>query len=812
MKRLLHHPESSCFFVAVPTASDYEQGVDEADPTLLPAGTSIHVGLSESLVLPSMDFETYSEAGFNIDPQTGKVKGVGATGKGGLPVVGTPNYACHDSTEVLCLYYDLKDGKGRRAWYPGFPDPVDLIQHIMNGGLIEAWNVTFEYWIWNMVCVRRYGWPPLPLPQCRCAMAKSRRHSLPGALGKAAKVLGTLEKDKEGGRLIQRLTRPHTPTKKRLEHRWTPATAWDDFLKFYQYCDVDVQTEDHASSRIPDLSPREQATWLVDQTINVRGVPVDIEALDAMLDILGQTERKYTMELSQITGGAVVSVSEVAKFGVWLASVGCNLPDMKKETVSQAIEDLRFVQKIHEGKENIPNPSGVYFQYCDVPECALRALEIRDTLGAANVKKLRTLKLQVSGDGRLRDQYMYCGADRTGRWSAGGVQLQNITSKGPKSAECESCGVFFNPKVNDICPACLGFMFHEMSDWTVEAVESAIRCILHRNLNLLEGVWGDPIAVLCGCLRGLFLAEQGKDFICCDFSAIEAVAAACLARCQWRIEVFNGHAKIYEQSASNATGIPFQEILDYKKQNGMHHPARKTIGKVRELAGGYGGWINAWKNFGADQFMNDDEIKIDVLKWREESPEIVEMWGGQHKHCGPGRYDYRPELYGLEGAAINAILYPGQCFSHIDITYGVWDDILFCRLPSGRFLHYHRPRLANSRHKLTKAPEYQITFEGYNSNSTKGPIGWHRLETYGGRLFENVVQAVALDVQAEALLRCEANGYPIVMHTHDEGIAEVPEGFGSADEMAAIMSERPEWASWWPLRAAGWRHKRYQKD
>ncbi len=1044
-------------------------------------GDILPVGLGSHQIVASCDFETYSEAGFNIDPQTGKVRGVGANGKGGLQVIGTPNYACHDSTEVLCLYYDLKDGKGRRAWYPGFPDPLDLIAHIQNGGLIEAWNVTFEFWIWNMVCTKRYGWPTLPLDQCRCAMAKSRRHSLPGALAKAAVVLCTMEKDKEGGRLIQKLTRPHTPTKNRSEHRWTPATAWGDFMRFYAYCDVDVQTEDHASAMIPDLNPQELKTWQMDQTINLRGVPVDIEALDAMLDILGQTERKYTMELGQITQGAVGSVSEVAKFVDWLGSVGCRIPNMQKQTVADTLE--------REG----------------IPPVARRALEIRDCLGAANVKKLRTLKLQVSADGRLRDQYMYCGADRTGRASAGGVQLQNITSKGPKSAQCESCEEFFCDGDNllvppdggaPVCPHCGSFMFHAMPDWTVEAVESAIRCILKRDLHLLESTWGDPIVLLCGCLRGLFKAVEGKDFICCDFSAIEAVALACLTRCQWRIDVFNSHGKIYEMSASKITGTPESVYAEYREKNGMHHPDRKKIGKVAELAcfsprtkvltrdgyvniaevkphhelwdgvewvtsggtvnkgfkkilrldgvgvtpghpvslgnswkeakvlasnrnilnqalaigsanlpsfamsvekkngarlfnvvavairifarsviyisrkphdaenagerkrhlpmlrlmsntrqfcptvniggdfatgyplqsdgaitqkirctlttageglsfvtngdkikarsfltssiskvttnrlwkwiekitilatfpvisvlshvkktcstnalsskckngstnlsdvydivnagrrhrftiktdsghllvhnSGYGGWINAWKNFGAD--MDDETIKQHILKWREESPEIVDFWGAQFRWCGPGKWDYRPELFGLEGAAINAILHPGQCFSVIDITYAVRDDILYCRLPSGRYLHYHRPRLAEAQDKLNRGPSYSITFEGYNSNSVKGPIGWHRLETYGGRLAENITQAVAADIQFDALLRCEARGYPIVMHTHDEGTAEVPEGFGSVDEMSAIMSERPAWASWWPLRAAGWRHKRYQKD
>ena len=1387
MKILQHHPETDQAFVGEHIDDAYRLAA-----TQLPAGTRIEVALGTSEVLPSMDFETYSEAGYVYDENTGRVKGLGAQGKGGLPVVGTPVYAAHPSTEVLCLYYDLKDGKGRRAWYPATPSPLDLIAHIQGGGLIEAWNVTFEFWIWNMVCTRRYGWPALPLSQCRCAMAKSRRHSLPGALGAAAKVLGTLEKDKEGSRLIQKLTRPLTPTKNRKEIRWTPATAWDDFLALYRYCDVDVQTEDHASAQIPDLSAHELAVWQMDQTINVRGVPVDTAALDAMLDVLGQTERKYTLELSQVTQGAVGSVSEVGKFGAWLAEIGCPLPNLQKDTVSDALK------------------SGTTHQGVPLTGAALRALGIRDVLGAANVKKLRTLKLQTSSDGRLRDQYMYCGADRTGRWSAGGVQLQNITSKGPKSAECEGCGEFFNhdrPNM-DACPHCGAWTWRVMSDWTVEAVQSAIRCLLSRDLARVERVWGDPIALMCGCLRGLFMAAEGKDFICCDFSAIEAVVAACLARCQWRIEVFSGHGKIYEMSASKITGTPVSVYDEYRAANKTHHPDRKTIGKVAELAcfgprtqlltrrgyvsitevknsdelwdgvewvehggavskgrrqvlgldgvkvtpdhpvslggswkgakllasnrstlnralvigsanlpscamrksrksgvrsygaavalsrifarlatctvakplaavsvgaqklqrrtskrmsntltsaltgntgggwltdfallshaatartisntrttaagalrfvtngggrrglelscstsspcrggldrnwkwiaqtwtatmsraisglslsgktastsglsgrckpgstnlsdvydivnagprnrftiktdsghlivhnSGYGGWVNAWKNFGADENMSDEEIKQNVLKWRDESPEIVEMWGGQFRWCGPGKWDYRPELFGLEGAVINAILHPGQCFSHIDITYAVRDDILFCRLPSGRFLHYHRPRLSEAQDKLNRGPSYQITFEGHNSNSAKGPVGWHRMETYGGRLFENCiaegtlvltdrgwveiqsvltsdlvhdgvawtqhggtlfkseqacvivdgvlmtgdhevltnegweaasqhprpyrpdlrdvgsckawpeqrqktqvgvrlrlrarvregfgrclqrfkeradaklrvlyqifsnferidarheqaprlcglpvdagqvftayapgmgelrrqrfaglrqvagrlsellgghgaglqgkrpagqeeqqprvlprklpmglregereqqtverdgrytgragdylasvrhfgrksynallpprarmacrgpvphaefcatkkvydivnagprqrfvvlgsggpfivhncVQAVALDIQAEALLRCEANGYPIVMHTHDEGVAEVPEGFGSVDEMAAIMSERPDWAAWWPLRAAGWRHKRYQKD
>lgn len=796
--QVLYHAESDCYFVGDPERlGDDGWGVSSIDPSTLVVGSRIAVGLGHSEVLPSFDFETYSAAGYKICPVTGTVSGVAADGKGGLKVVGTPAYAEHPSTEILSLYYDLKDGRGRRHWVPGMPDPLDLLDHIRHGGLIEAWNLAFEFWIWNIVAVRRLGWPPLPLPQCRCAMAKARRFSLPGSLDAAAAVLGTPGKDKDGKRLLEKLTRPHTPTSKRRATRWTPATAWPDFLKLYSYNGDDVAAEDNAAAHIPDLTPYEFAAWQVDQTINARGVQVDIDALEGALSILGQAERKYVRELAEITEGYVGSVSEVAKFREWLSAKGVRAADLKKDTVAALLKGDA------------------------VPPVCRRALELREKLGSANVKKLRKLNLQVNSDGRLRNQYMYCGADRTGRWSsaaaedgASNSQLQNITAKGPKTSRCEGCNKIFGRDVAAIgCPRCGSWLFHELPEWTIEAVEQAVEDIKPASLEYVERIWGDAIAVLCGCLRGMFIAAPGKKLICCDFSAIEAVAAACLSRCQWRIDVFSTHGMIYEQSAANATGLPFDEIVGYKKLHGSHHPARKGVGKIRELAGGYGGWVTAWKNFGADDYFVDDAaIKADVLKWRDESPEIVEMWGGQFRWCGPGKWDYKPELFGLEGCAILAIQNPGKCYTHYDVTYGVKDDVLYCRLPSGRYLNYHRPRLIAAVDKLNRGPCWSISFEGYNSNSQKGPVGWGRWETFGGRLFENVVQAVSCDIQAEALIRLESRGYPVVMHTHDEGCAEVPEGFGSVKEMCAIMSERPAWASWWPLKAAGWEHKRYQKD
>jgi len=733
-----------------------------------------------------IDFETYSEAGYRIDPVTHKVKGIGSQGKGGLPAVGTPVYAEHPSNQVIVLCYQFDDGPTFR-WTAMHPTPTDLLEYVASGGPVSAWNITFEFYEWNMVCVPRLGWPPLKLSQCYCSMAKSRRFSLPGALGACAKVLGSdQQKDSEGKRLIQKLCRPHTPTKVRPGVRWTADLAWDDYLAMFDYCEQDVRTEVALSKLIPDLTESERQTWLVDQTINIRGVAVDVESLDAALAILSQAELKYTKELITITEGVVNSVNENARFIEWLRMEGVRTPNMQKETVDSLLESGKLTHH------------------------ARRALEIRQTLGLANVKKLHILKRQVSRDGRLRDQYMYCGADRTGRASAGGVQLQNITARGPASYTCGECGTIFG-KV-DACPRCGNFVdIEERREWDIDAVQQALVDISHRDLSQVERAWGDrPVELLCGVLRGLFWAREGHELICCDFSAIEAVVLACLSRCQWRVEVFSTHGKIYETSAAKVTGKSVEEYIEYKKTTGGHHPDRK-LGKTMELSCGYGGWLSAFRNFYKGD-MTDDEIKKVILKWRADSPEIVDFWGGQYRWCGPGKWDYRYELHGLEGAAIMAIKNPGQRYHVYDISYVVANDVLYCTLPSGRNLHYHRPKLVPTEDRLNRGPMEQITFEGWNSNPQKGPIGWIVQSTYFGKITENCVQAVAADIQFEAIKRLEANNYPIVMHTHDEAIAEKPIGTGSWQEMAAIMSERPSWASWWPIKADGWVHKRYQKD
>lgn len=746
------------------------------------AGQKIPAGPGFATVLPDMDFEAYSEAGYYWDGAADRFRGVAEGGKGGLPVVGASVYSEHPSTEILSLAYDLKDGIGPRLWLPFMPPPVELFEHIAAGGLLEAWNSSFEYMLWRNVCAARMGWPDLPLNQLRCAMAKARAWSLPGALAKAGDAIGApIQKDKAGDALIRKLCVPKNPTKKDRTTRRTPVTDPKDFAAFYDYNIQDIAAEASISNLTPDLQPRELELWLTDQKINQRGVHIDSEALSACIDIINAARDKYTVELQRLTDHFVQTPDEIEKIGNWLRYRGVRVATIDKDEVAAILK-----------RDDLP------------PDCR-RVLEIRASLGARSVKKLFSIDLRLSNDGRLRELFAFCGADRTGRFAGRGPQPQNLPNSGPDVVRC-ACGQIFAASVAT-CPHCVTPVSSARSiEWGPEAVEAALAAIMTRNLDIVERYFGDAVAAISGVLRGLFSAAPGKELICSDYSSIEAVVIAVLAGEQWRIDVFNTHGKIYEMSAAAITGIPFEEFLRHKSETGSHHPMRKKIGKVAELASGYAGWIGAWKNFGADKYFTDDEIKKHVLAWRDASPAIVEFWGGQWRK-DPSRWHFEPELFGIEGAAVQAVQNPGQCFSYRLITFGVKDDVLYCRLPSGRLLNYHEPRLTPSTAPHGH-PILALSYMGHDSYTKK----WTRLETYGGKLAENITQATARDIMTHAIPRLEAAGYPIVLHVHDETVSEVPTGYGSVEEYEAIMMDLPPWAVGWPIKAAGgWRGQRYRK-
>ena len=806
-------------------------------------GTQLRAGLGVSTILADCDFETYSEAGYQWDAAKGRWGPLPHATKRGIRAVGAFRYAEHPTTEVLCFGYDLKDGLGRRQWRPGRPFPDDLRQHIADGKLLEAWNVQFEMAIWEAVCIPRLGWPVVPRSQWRCAMGKARAFALPGKLEEAAKVLGTTaRKMTDGKRLLNNYSIPRNPTKNdlRLRHRPDedlkndvelakfaernfrhifdrietlsefdacagnprhPKHAWaiemkthiaqaaalaaskSDGQRLYDYNLGDIETEAEISSRVPDLEGEELEWWLVDLDINARGVHLDMPSVEGCAAIVETALAKYNTELAALTGGAVESASQVQRLREWTASRGYSITSLDEEHLTFALKD-----------PTLP------------PDC-LRPLQIRELIGSASVKKLFSMRNQVCADGNLRGLFKYHAA-RTGRTTGADVQPTNLPSGGPPVRACGACGQHYG-KSKPACPWCFASAeTSKIEGWSHRAADDALLVARSGSLAAFEMFFDDALPTISGCLRGLFVARPGHELICSDYSAIEAVALAELAGEEWRKEVFRGHGKIYEASASKTFGVPLDDILRHKKETGDHHPIRKK-GKVLELALGYGGWVGALVAFGADEFMTEDEMAAAAGGWRVESPAIVDYWGGQ------SRYDRRvhvryPELFGIEGAALNAVRFPGTEYSCRGIRFLVSQDVLYCTLLSGRRLTYHKPRLRPSDRRPN---EETLSYEGWNTNPKNGPVGWIRIDTYGPKIVENLDQATCRDIQRHGLIKLHRAGYPTVLHVYDENVGEVPEGLGFVQEYEMIMAELPAWCLGWPIRAAGgWRGQRYRKD
>ena len=291
----------------------------------------------------------------------------------------------------------------------------------------------------------------------------------------------------------------------------------------------------------------------------------------------------------------------------------------------------------------------------------------------------------------------------------------------------------------------------------------------------IELLYDSTPNVLSELIRTAFIPKPGCRFAVADFSAIEARVLAWLSGEQWRLDVFTSHGKIYEASASSMFHVPVEEITKAS-------PLRQK-GKLAELGLGFGGASGALVSMGAlDMGLTEEELPPLVAAWRKANPHITQFW------------------WDVDAAAIKAVT-EKQKTKVGKIIFEYKSGILFITLPSGRKLSYVKPRMA-----VNRFGRDGLTYEGIAENKK-----WSRIETYGPKLVENIVQGTARDLLAEAMLRVEKKGYPIVMHCHDEIIAEVPEGSGSVDEMCEIMAVQPTWAEGLPLRADGFECRFYKK-
>lgn len=385
----------------------------------------------------------------------------------------------------------------------------------------------------------------------------------------------------------------------------------------------------------------------------------------------------------------------------------------------------------------------------DLPDDVRRALEIRQQLGKTSIKKYVAMDTAKGKDDRVRGLTQYYGANRTGRWAGRLVQMQNL----PRNY--------------------------------IKTLDYARKLVKDRNYGGIKLLYGNVPDTLSQLIRTAFIPSEGNKFVVADFSAIEARVIAWLAGETWVNEVFATHGKIYEATASQMFHVPIEKIA-----KGNPEYALRQKGKVATLALGYQGGANALIAMGAlNTGLSEEELPDIVHRWRNANPRIRDLW------------------YAVEEAALLVMqtAQPQAIYNLIfnlesDIVYG--QNFLTVQLPSGRKLYYPRPFL-----KENQFGKLAIHYYTVGQQTRK----WEVTSTYGGKMTENIVQAIARDCLVETLRRIDAKGLQVVFHVHDEVIIDAPMGT-TVDEICDLMAEPIPWAPGLILKGAGFESKYYMKD
>lgn len=737
-----------------------------------------------------------------------------------LKKAGAYRYAEHPSTGVWCLSWRLGDGPVER-WHPGDEPPMELIAHIEAGGLVIAQNAGFERVITNKVIRRDLPWfPELKIEQQDCTMARALALALPAGLDNLAIALKLrFQKDKEGYNLMLRMCRP------RSMDGDTPIW-WDDQEKIQrlgEYCDVDVLTECDADAALPQLNSFEKKLWQLDQTINDRGVMLDVHSIERALEVVGEANKRADDRMWYLTDGDVQKCTETAKIVAWLNKRGVPATSIAKGEH----EEIILCGQIF-GDETVEE-----------------VIRLRGAASKTSTKKYKAMLDCVCADSRARGLFGYSVAS-TRRWAGRLIQPHNL------------------PRIQDEDPPDV-----DRAIFFLNTPKS--KADLLDSIELSTG--RSALEVLSRSLRGMFTAAPGKKLYGGDFSNIEGVTNAWLAGEDWKLEGFRlAFAKMgpgmYETSYARSFG---KQVADVTK-------GERQIGKVQELSLGYQGSVGAYVTMGANYGIKPGKvaevaraatseeawaavakkysvrdsrgldrdawtgIKIVVNSWRAAHPAIVGSW------------------WALQEAALEAVQNPGAKIPVYDgkCAYLAANGFLFCQLPSKGVIAYAAPRVretewdppvfytmlaeetvkaeahgevmihftAEGRRVEPEEPlfledgtevpmkvrnrrgrkKYVVEYDGVDSKTKR----WSPQYLYGGLQCENIVQAVARDFLAEAMMRIEPK-YPIVLHVHDEVVSEVLEGFGSVDEYKQIMSILPAWAEGCPIAVAAWEDKRYVK-
>lgn len=656
--------------------------------------------------------------------------------------VGAWQYSCHPSTRVHCGVFifapnigakDLEERIAHR-WRPdsGEPIPFSVRRHIEQGFPVLAHNASFEKSIISNT-LRDFPQPPMRAWHDTAALAAAA--NLPWSLeGLANTFRGATKKDTDGGDLMKSKSKVEIADDGSFIY---PTFTPDEWERLLSYCHDDVLAMLDCWFRVPQLTAAERLVWLADQKINLRGVRLDQERASIMARMAAARSKTLNADIFAETGSMVPKTSSVNDLRDWLTDAGVTLPKLPRKQKDGSFKatptaNAETLKRLVNGDAN-----------AEIKRVLALRLEAGKLTSLAKLKRIPEL---VSNDGRLRYALRYCEA-HTGRWASHGLQLHNL----PRDR--------------------LGGIR--------DVVESLVA---DDDLEVLEMLVDEPLAVLSQLLRSVIVAAPGYELLAGDFSAIEARVLAWLAGQQDVLDIFASGQDVY---VADAKSIGSDD---------------RQLGKVARLGLGYG--------MGAKKFavtalsygvaLSLKEARRVQLAWRANNPMIVGFW------------------HALEQAFRDAIVTEGQVFTAGRVEVVRYGACLHAKLPSGRSVRYWRPR---TRHVLkrieTVNEEGEIVISEFETEEVQFFVPDARTmlveSTYGGKLCENLTQAVSRDLLGEALLRLEDNGYPAVMHVHDAIASEVLAGTRDVAEFCQLMATAPAWAHGLPIAVDGYRDTRFRK-
>ncbi len=678
------------------------------------------------------------------------------------------NYANHPDTGVLCLSYAFDDDPAGIIYFDDDMCPDDMyalkamFEHVKGKQTFVAHNASFELAIWNLLFKPRYKWPELNPSQVICTMAECYAMNLPGSLENAAAALGLrMSKDTDGRALMLRMCKPLNNGKLISGKEKVP--------KWYHKSDSFTFMGKKISG--PEAVKRLGQYCIVDteveREIHRRAVPLSAYERKMWTMDYHINRRGVLFDKEAVEGALLIRDDTTEQLNKEMNEVTdgfvakCSSVGALKDWAADfgVIQDSLSKDVLVELIEN----DDIKLNKFDLPPEVRKAFELRREAGrATSVSKLATISAQSDPQGRVHNMFQYHGAG-TGRWAGRGVQPHNFT--------------------RDLPPP--------------EVVEEILSFVKQGDASTIDILYGPPLTQISKLLRGFITAGGDRTFIGGDYSNVEGRGLAWLAGEEWKLNAFREYdagigPDLYKLTYANTFNVDVGTVTDTQRQ----------VGKVEELALGYAGGVGAFRQMGGDSLDLTDE-EIDDIKngWREVHPKIKAYWKE------------------LQQAAMNATIYKGKTYTAGEpgrqVKFKTAGSFLWCLLPSGRALCYPYPQIRHGNfgpyltYKI--APSQDDFKKGRIIEDKTNTRTWARVSTYGGKLSENITQAICRDLIGYAMLNLDDAGYKIVLHVHDESVEEGNFTEDDRIKVETIMNTVPGWAKDFPLKADCWMNKRYIK-